>query len=346
MRPRQSALLLALGLLILAAGWYLSNTSRAPDRAEISLGSLVFPGLAPSLQNAARIEITNKGKILSLVRQGETWGIAGRGGYPVQREKLREMLTGLTELSLVERRTADPAQLARLGLDDPQKPDSTATLLRVLDTAEKPIAELITGHRRVRTQGKVPESIYIRRPNEQESWLAEGRLAVDSDPALWFDRDIMNIEHARLATVSVTRGEERLEFSRDGDRLALKTPAEHPPLDDFKLEEIARAFESLTFQDVKPAKDMPGEKIGEGVFVTTDGLRITATLFRAAAEIWARFEATGTDTSKDEATRLAARVTGWAYQLGAWKEKALTPALEDLKAPPPPAPSAAPSPQQ
>jgi hypothetical protein len=350
MRPRQSAFLLAVGLLVLAAGWYLSHASRTPERAEITAGSLVFPGLASSLQNAARIEITNKGKILSLVRQGETWGIADRGGYPVQREKLREMLTGLTELSFVERRTADPAQLARLGLDDPQKSDSTATLLRVLDATGKPIAELITGHRRVRTQGKVPESIYIRHPGEERSWLAEGRLAVDSDPALWLDRDIMNIDHARFATVAVTRGDEKLEFSRDGDHLVLKIPAEHPPLDDFKLEEISRALETLTFQDVKEAKDTPGEKIGEGVFVTTDGLRITATLFRAAAEIWARFEVTGTEASKDEAARLAARVTGWAYQLGAWKEKAITPALDDLKAPPPPAappvPPAAPSPQQ
>jgi hypothetical protein len=335
MRPRQSAFLLALGLLVLAGGWYFGGFSRAPERPEIAAGSLVFPALAPSLQNAARIEITNKGKILSLVRQGDAWGVADRGGYQVQREKLREMLTGLTELSLVEPRTADPAQFARLGLDDPAKPDSTATLLRVLDGAGKPIAELITGHRRVRTQGNVPESIYIRRPGGQESWLAEGRLAVDADPAQWLDRDILNIDHTRIAAVAVTRGDVKLEFLRDGDRLILKTPAEHPPLDDFKLEEILRGLETLTFQEVKEAKDIPGEKIGAGIFVTTDGLTIEATLFRATADIWARFAITGTDAGKDEAARLAARVTGWAYQLGAWKEKALTPALEDLQAPPP-----------
>ena len=349
MRPRQSALLLLLGLLVLTGGWYFGNFSRAPEHTEIAADGLVFPALAPSLQNAARIEITSKGKTLLLVRQGDAWGVADRGGYPVQREKLREVLTGLTELRLIEPRTADPAQFARLGLDDPAKPDSTATLLRVLDGAGKPIAELITGHRRVRTQGNVPESIYMRRPGEDRSWLAEGRLAVDADPTLWLDRDIMNIDHARIAAVTVTRGDTKLEFSRDGDHLVLKAPAEHPPLDDFKLEEISRAFETLTFQEVKEAKDTPGEKIGTGLFVTTDGLTITATLFRAGAEIWARFDVAGTDAGKDEAARLAARVTGWAYQLGAWKEKALTPALDDLKAPPPPAaqpgPSGAPIPQ-
>jgi hypothetical protein len=36
---------------------------------------------------------------------------------------------------------------------------------------------------------------------------------------------------------------------------------------------------------------------------------------------------------------LNARLAGWTYQIGSWKQKSLVPTLDDLKAPPPPAPA-------
>jgi len=336
MSARRAILLLVLGLWVLTGGWF-ANWIMTPDRPEIVAGSLMFPDLAPALQQASRIEITSKGKTVVIAKKGDVWGVADLGGYRVQGAKLREMLTGLTELRIVEPRTSDPEQFARLGLDDPAKPDGTATLLRVLGGDDKPLLEIITGHRRMRTQGNVPESIYVRRPGENRSYLAEGRLAVDADAALWVDRDLMNIANTRIATATVRYGEQVLEFARADGKFSLRKPDDHGPLDDFKLEEVSRALETLTFQEVKPAAETPGEKIGTGVFVTTDGLSVTADIFRDGTNIWARFEIAGADAVKDEAARLAARLHGWAYQLGSWKQKALAPSLDDLKPTPPPA---------
>ena len=50
-----------------------------------------------------------------------------------------------------------------------------------------------------------------------------------------------------------------------------------------------------------------------------------------------RFAASG---GKDGAA-LEKRVKGWAYQLGGWKQAALVPAIDDLKAAPPEKPAAA-----
>lgn len=340
MRPKQTLVLVVIGALALGGGWYASRVA-APERTEITAGSLMFPNLAPALQGAARVEITTKGKTLVITRQNDVWGVADVGGYPVQRAKLREMLTGLTELRIVEPRTSDPEQFARLGLDDPTKQDATATQLRVLDGAGKALVEIITGHRRMRTQGNVPESIYVRRPGENRTFLAEGRLAVDGDAALWLDRDIMNIANTRIASVTVTTGDKVLEFARADGKLVLRSPADAGPLDDFKLEEVSRALETLAFQEVKQAKDTPGEKIGTGRFVTTDGLTVTATVYRSGNDIWAQFDASGADAVKDEATQLSTRLRGWVFQLGSWKQKALAPSLDDLKPTPPPATPAA-----
>ena len=345
MRQRTTLLLAAAAVVALGAAWLFGVRGTPPAQIDIAPGTLVFPGLAAELGTVARIEITSKGQLLAIAPANGKWGLADRGGFPVQADKLRELLTGLTELRITEPRTADPAQYNRLGVEDPAA-TGTANLLRLLGADGKPIAELIVGHRRVRTQGNVPESIFIRRPGETQSWLAEGRVPADADPQLWFERDIANIPGAKIARVVASRGETTLEFVREDDKLALKSPAEHPKLDDYRIEEVGRALESLTLTDVRPAAEQPGEKIGTVVVTTTDGMTVTATVYKADKDIWAQFAATGEGDAKKAADELAARVKGWAYQVGSWKEKSFLPTIEDLKAsePEPPAGTAQPVP--
>jgi hypothetical protein len=267
----------------------------------------------------------------------------------VQQDKLRELLTGLTELRITEPRTADPALLEQLGVGDPTSATSTAALVKVLDAKGNVLAQLIVGHRRVRTQGDVPESIYVRHPGDNQSWLAEGRLPVDADPQLWFDRDIANIDNARVASVEVHRGDTVLQFARDGGKMVLKSPAEHPKLDDYKVEDVFRALETLTLTDVRPAAQEPGTQIGTASLTLTDGSVVNVTVYGAPKadaktpgeqDIWTQYAVTGTT---DDARKLAARVKGWAYQVGSWKEAAFVPTLDDLKADEK-APAAAPAP--
>ena len=268
MKPRTLIALVVIGVLAIGGGWYFGTAQRAGDQQAYGGGGLMFPDLAPKLQDAARIEITHQNKTTAIEKHGDTWGLVDRGGYVVQASKLRGMLTALTELRLVEQRTSDPEQFNRLGLEDPNGKTGTSNLLRVLDASGKPIAALVVGHRRVRTQGNVPEQVYVRRTDDNQTWLAEGSLQADADPQLWLDRDIMNIDHARIAGVAVTHGDETLELARDGQKLALKAPAEHPPLDDYKVDDIDRGLELLTFQDVQTDKDAVGDKVGQSVYTT------------------------------------------------------------------------------
>jgi hypothetical protein len=330
MKPRTAIILAVVAVLVLGATLLLGRPPGAPARpAATEAGTLVFPGLAPKLQEAARIDITSKGQTLAITREGDSWGLADRGNYPVQQDKLRELLTGLTELRLTEPRTAEPSLYERLGVGDPGAATSTANLVRVLDGSGHVIAELIVGHRRVRTQGRAPETVYVRRPGEAQSWLAEGRLPVDADPQLWLDRDIANIDAAKVVSVVVHRGDQVLEFGREGDKPVLKAPADHPKLEDYRVEDVFRALETLTLTDVKPAAQQPGERVGTAEITTSDGTVIDATVFRAGKDIWAQFAVRGDSA---EAKRLAARVAGWTYQVGSWKEKAFVPTLDELKA--------------
>ncbi len=337
MQQRTSIVLAVVAVLAVGAAWQFGIRATPSSETGDVAGTLVFPGLAAKLGTVARVDIQGKGAVLGIVQAKGKWGLADRAGFPVQQDKLRELLTGLTELRITEARTADPAQYGRLGVEDPTA-SGTSNLLRLLDSAGKPIAELIVGHRRVRTQGNVPETIFVRRPGEAQSWMAEGRLPVDSDPALWFERDIANIAGARVAKATVTRGDITLEFARDGEKFVLVAPAEHPRTDDYRVEEVSRALETLTLTDVRPERQ--GQKLGSAVHVLTDGTVITTELFKADKDIWITLTASGeTDTARE----LAARTRGWSYQVGAWKEKSFTPTLDDLKPAEPEKPDAAPS---
>lgn len=327
---RRALLLLGLGAATSLGAAWLFAPEEGETRAGFAPGALAFPGLAPRLSDAARVEIRRGEAAVNLLRAGEDWALAEMHAHRARPGRVRELLAGLTELRLAEERTADPARLDRLGLDD-----ASAVRLRVLDAGGAALAELLLGRRRVRTQGSmagggVPETIYVRRPGEARSWLAEGRLAAEPDPQLWVDRDVANIAPARLRRVEVARaGEPPLVLSRDPsgqELLRVELPADAPAADRTALDEVGRAFEMLTFSEVLPAADAPGEALGEARFLLDTGAAVTARARKDGERVWLLLAAEG----DAEAALWNARWRGWAYQVGAWKEPAVVPRLADL----------------
>jgi len=351
---QRRTLLVLTGAAAVTGAAALLLTPRAPPPPPAP--ALAFPDLAQRLAGVARIEIRRGEAALALKRLGtDRWALPDKSDYPARGDKVREVLVGLTELRLIEPRTADADLLSRLGVEDPTQPGATSQLLRLLDGSGGVIAELVLGHRRMRTQGglagaQVPETIYIRRPSETQAWLAEGRLPVDSDLNLWLDRDIANLPRDRLRRVLTNRpADGSIELLRGGEpdgafRIAI--PADAGPPDEGGLDEVARAMEFLTFTDVRPEAENAGEPVGEASFTFTDGLGVTLHGRREAENLWITLSASG----DDEAARLNARWRGWAYQVGPWKERAFFPRLADVVlaatpapvAPTPPAPPAAP----
>lgn len=328
---RRSLLLLG-GAAAASIGGAVLLAPDTPTGPDPRAAGLAFPGLTQKLAGVMAIEIVGQAQKLELKRgQGEAWLLPAKGNYPARPDRVRELLVGLTELRLTEPRTANPELLGQLGLDDPAKPGSTGLLLRLLDGAGNPIIALVAGRRRMRTQGNVPEAIYVRRPGENQAWLAEGRLPVDADGALWLNRDIANLPRDRIRKVEIVRaGEMPITLTRTGDpdgRLLITLPGDAPAAEEGALDEVGRAFEFLTFTDVRAEAGLPGERIGQSRFELTDNLAITVRTQREAEAIWVMLAAEG----DDEAARFNARWRGWAFQVGPWKEKAFLPRLEDLK---------------
>jgi hypothetical protein len=357
MTPRTLLVLggLALGAATIAGGLALRRP--APATAPLAAGQLMFPGVVDRLQQAAKVEITGKDGTLTLARTGDSWGLADRGNYPVQQQRVREMFSGLTELRLTEPRTADRAQLRALNLDDPG-PDSTALKLVVRDGQGAVIADAIVGRRRVRMAGNLPEAIYVRRPAETQAWLAEGNLRLDAEWNLWIDRDLFDIKRARVASAELRQGESVIEFARaspTAERLDVANPPEGWRGEETKVDDIARALEWLTLEDVVPAASVTGAtELGTASWTLFDGTRITARVVEKDSARWTSFEATWSppeapppagpdqrtpEAAKAEAEAAARRLAGWYYKLPDWKLTVFLATLDTMRADPPSAPA-------
>ena len=328
MRTRTSLVLAALGAVVLTLG-IVYGSGPVGETEQTLQGQLVFPDLTPKLADAAQVEIRHGTLTVHLARDPKQahapWSVTERGGYPAQQDKVHSLLVALTELRLDAARTADPAEYARLGVGNPGK-GHDATLVRVLDAKGGVIAALILGHTRSAQRGSA-DTLYIRRPEAAQSWLADGKVLASGEALDWLDRKIVDIDAKRIAGVTATRGAATVAFARKNGAFTVVDPAEHPALDDYKVDQVSGALAGLELEDVQKAP-APGTPLGHTVFTTTDGLTLAVDVTKAGPAVWATFAVTG---GKDAAP-LEAKLKGWAYEIGSWKESALAPTLASVQA--------------
>jgi hypothetical protein len=358
---RRGVLLLGAGAAVAAAGAAtVLMQGQAVKTEAVVIGQPVFPGIAARLAEARSIEIRRHDATLSLALADGAWGLVDRGGFPVRPDRVRELFAGLAELRLIEERTGNPELFSRLGLEEVTVAGGTSQLLTVKDGQGRVLAEAVLGRRRVRTGGNLPEAIYIRRPGENRSYLAEGQLRADTDPMLWVEREILDIRRGRIATATTHRaGAEPVRAVRrsaDLEAAELEGMAEDFAGDQAKVDDLPRALEWLTFNDVRPAAAVAGgEVLGEARFTTFDGIAVTLRLVSAEEKRWALISTSWSDPgappenappelkpaaeARAEAEGLAARHARWAYQLVDWKTDILLYRPEDVAAPAPRDPS-------
>src|SRR3954452_5771616 len=124
-------------------------TLAAADRAASSVpaGERALPGLAAKLGELAWVRLSHGATKIDFAQIGARWAVVEKGNYPAAPGKLRQLLLGLADLTLVEPKTERPELFARLDLDDPA--NGKATDLKLNDRIGQTVAELIVGKRRV-----------------------------------------------------------------------------------------------------------------------------------------------------------------------------------------------------
>jgi len=333
-------------------------------------GTVLFPDLTASLDAVTEIRLSKgDGSRTTLKKADGGWTVVERQ-YPADGSRVRELLLGLTGMKVIEAKTSDPANYARLGVEAPDSATATSTLVEVV--AGTKTWPLIVGH------GAEGRSIYVRKPADKASALVEPSVAVDPDQKRWIDRQLTDIRGDAVHDIAVkpASGPAYLltRAKRGETDLALSPiPKGRTAASAMAIDGQADALTGFHFDDVRAVPATAPAAVDRATFRTFDGqvfeftghkesdkAFVSVTASRDAA-LAAQFpDATAekpapaspaspakdakaapapaaadaakaaTRPANQDAERLAARATGLEYEIPLYKYETLFKPLEDL----------------
>ncbi len=288
-----------------------------------------FPELREAPDAVAKVTIQTKDGTITLVRTSpETWTSPDRFDYPAAGDKINKLVRQLNDMRLIEAKTASAERYERLEVEDMAE-EASSRLIRLEDGDGKVLAEALIGKRLFRLTGNANSGTYIRRPGEDQSWLASGGFDLEPEVEAWLDQIVVEVDREEVAKVAVTLadgGTYSVSREKAGDELQFDDLAEGEALKaDASITELASALTSVRHAGVKRVTDMSWPEVRHAATIRSfDGLELTVELALIEDEPWATFSAAAGQLSDDAAAadqtrqRVEAindKAAGWAYQV-------------------------------
>lgn len=314
----------------------------------------LFPELPAQAATARRIEIRSASGQVTLHGKDADWRIADKHDYPADPAKVRALLESLAGLTLIEPRTADPARHAALDLEAPDQTGARGVLVRVLGEGDRELAAVVVGKPRA-AAGQGPRQTYVRRPGENQTWLAEGAVDVQRTPPLWLPAQAFDLPQATVRQVSVQHPDQMpLLIARNepdaGFSLLSKLP-DGRKVQASTVGAVSYGLQRLPLQNVFKLDEVTGDwaQAVNVVFDTFDGVSVTATVLslnglphvRLAAAVAA--DASDPTRAAAEVERINRQVADWVFVVPPHTAGTFTPQLDALLEPLAPPPGAAPA---
>ncbi len=309
----------------------LGGASRAP----------MFPGLMARLEEVATIKVSRADGEATIERKERAWVLKEVSSYPADMEKVREVLIGLAQLETIEPKTKRVDRYAKLEVEDPIGKGAKSARITLTDANGGTLADLIVGKSKFSLEGI--DSLYVRRPGEERAFLARGRVEPASGRLGWVDPSFLSIDRDRIrkATLRPSAPAPLVVFKDkavDEDFKLADIPPGTELKDEFGVPDIARVLQGLTFDDVRPAAEVPVDQGGEpyGVYETFDGLIFDLWLAEFDGKTWLAGRAkAGTDPAPTEAVKkeieaINTRLATWRYALAEYELKNLRKTMADL----------------
>jgi Domain of unknown function (DUF4340) len=264
MRRNSLTLAVVAGVLLVAGLWL--SAHRAREQGDIG-GGAVFADLKPALGDIDEIRLSKgDGSRTTLKRGAAGWTVVERN-YPADGARVRELALNLATMKIVETKTSDPANYAKLGVEAADSPTAASTLVELV--SGKKTWSLLVGKT---AQGR---AVYVRKPDDKASALAEPNVSADPDQKRWLDRQITDLPGALVHDIAVTPAKgPAYVLTRaqrgDADLVLSPLPKGRKPASSMSLDSQAEVLAAFNFDDVHPV-DAPPAATDKAVWRTFDG---------------------------------------------------------------------------
>ena len=216
----------------------------------------------------------------------------------------------------------------------------------MFDSTGQKWVDLIAGRKRHNLVGVRKQGVYIRKPGNNQTWLAAGELSVEVKPSGWLERKIVDIKEKDVLVATLTH--------HDGE--VVQVSKENPEARNFTLhgipsgkeleyatdpDNIAAVVDQFELDDVRKAGyvDFANEKTAIAEFVTRDSLQVRFRVVEKGGAQWVDVEALAIEgapkskdgkNTKERAKEINLRVKGWVYQLPSFKGSRLKRRMADM----------------
>ncbi|MBL4690128.1 MAG: DUF4340 domain-containing protein [Rhodospirillales bacterium] len=304
-------------------------------RPAAGVGNAALPGLLGKANDVASILIEHAGGIIALSSGEAGWTVKQRSGYAARTVKIKRSILGLAQLTLKEPKTRLKQKFAKLELQDPAAQGARSKRVRLFDKAGREIGDLIVGKNRPGRAGRTAGGLYVRKPGEDQTWLAAGTTDLSKKIIDWLERKIVHVDAKRVKRVVIVHpGGETIEVVKATAEESLfslnATPAGKQLISIFDLSAIGKTLANLVLDDVKKAADAapfdPAKTITIDV-TTFDELKVRVRMTERDGAFWLKLEASG---EHEDAAKITARTKGWVYRIADYTASSLTRRMKDL----------------
>jgi hypothetical protein len=348
MNQRKFLVLGGAAAVLLAAGIFFS-AHRASQQSDLG-GRPVFAELRDSLGEVSQIRLSKGDGSLTTLRRGDSGWVVVERNFAADPQRVRDLALALASLRVVEAKTSDEANYARLGVESPTSPTATSTLVEV--KAGEKNWSLIVG------KSADNRAVYVRKPDSPESLLAEPLLTADPDQKRWIDRLLIDLHGAAIRDLSVKTGKTpvyQVTRAKQGDsELALSPlPKGRTAASNMVLNGQMEALAAFNFDDVRalpsPAPvysdtatyrtfdgqviELAGRREGDKAFITVKAQRDASlaappTALAAPAAPTAPVEPAVAKDNTSE--RLASRAQGMEFEVPGYRYEGIFKPLDAL----------------
>lgn len=338
MKAKHLLILFLLAALAGLGAWLIALRPAGEPRPETPVMDRLVPGLADRGDRTARIEILQGGSRVDLTREGDGWRVASKGGYPADGERVRRLVTTLSELRAVEAKTARPELHDRLGVHWPDEGERDEgdfsvrpTLVRLADDGGETIAEIVLGDTSF-AAGQTRQ--FARLLDDDRSWLVSALVEAPTDGVRWLSTRFIELERERVERVEITHPHGEVvavgRTDSEADFAVESVPDGLRPISEGLSNRIGGALAFVNFSDVRATGETgDGGGVVRTVVETFDGLLLTLLIDVDDGGGWVRARAEHTD-SPEEAEALNERFAGFEFRLPASTIESLTRRRSDL----------------
>jgi hypothetical protein len=311
---------------------------RAEESGPQSEPQPLFPGLTARINDLGEIAVTTKTMSFHVRSTDQGWVVVEKNAFPADFSIIRTTAVGVASLETLSAMTATPELHARLGLGAPDA-GGDAVRIALADRAGQPMADVLVSTTPQRPEPDGRNRLYVRRSNENQSWLARTNLMLRTELADWLAKNVVAITRDRIQSVTVTPTTgPAYTVSRasadDVDYTLANMPAQRELSFPGSANSVALALVDFTFDDVAPAGDIDFARAVQHSTKTFDGLTVTVRVADKDGQHWASVAAQADNPEKQmEAAAINAKVTGRAFKLPEFKSSILTSTRDSLLKP-------------